>query len=134
MLRPRFSPNRQITVRYNLTESHDFILPATEGSGKTAVLDFRNNATEATIPIAINNDLIDERDGTVTLTLIPDNADPVTYLRSTTLSEYTASVTVFDDDDLPEITIAADSGEVAEGVAGGKAKFKLIRDWINPNH
>ena len=121
----KFSPNRQITVRYNLTESHDFILPATEGSGKTAVLDFRNNATEATIPISINNDLIDERDGTVTLTLIPDNADPVTYLRSTTLSEYTASVTVFDDDDLPEITIVADSGEVAEGVAGGKAKFKL---------
>ena len=115
--------NKQITVRYNLTETHDFIDNTLEGSGKTSNLNFPN-ANEVTLPIAINDDLVNEHDGTVTLTLIPDTT-PVKYYLSSNSSDNTATITIFDDDDKPTITIAADSGEVAESVAGGKAKFKL---------
>ena len=50
----KISPNKFVTVRYDLSESQDFIL--NEGPNKSKILDFTNNKTRATIPIRLNND------------------------------------------------------------------------------
>ena len=114
------SPNDNVLVRYDLAESHSFI--ANEGTGKTSLLDFSNGATEATLPIAITNDDEIERAGTITITLTADTADPITYTLATSPNN-TASVNAIDDDSLPIVSIAVDSGEVIEN--NGTAQFML---------
>ena len=71
------SPNENVTVRYDLTESGDFI--DSEGTSKIQTLGFSNNVTEATLSIAIENDEEEEDNGTITVTLTPDTSDPLTY-------------------------------------------------------
>ncbi len=117
------SPNDTITVYYNLTESGNFI--DIEGNNKTINLDFTNGSTDDTLSIPIINDTESESEGTITVTLIPDKADPISYFVAVN-SE--ARVRVTDDDApttgiLPTINIAADSGIVAEN--DGPAKFIL---------
>ncbi len=119
----RESPNALITVYYNLTESGDFI--DIEGNDKQVMLDFSNGVTQTTLSIPIVNDLIQESEGTITVTLIADKANPIIYFVPPN-SE--ASVRVIDDDTptstiLPTISILANSGEVAE--SAGSAKFIL---------
>ena len=53
--------------------------------------------------------------------MIADTADPITYTLAA--QDNSATVTVLDDESLPVITIAADSGELSESVA--TASFKL---------
>ena len=105
------SPNRSVTVRYDLTESHNFI--DSEGTGKFEILDYNNNDTEATISLAIINDQDEEPNGTITVTLTPDTADPITYTLPAS-STNSAEVIVYDEDSPPTIAIAADSGQVVE--------------------
>ena len=113
------SPNDYITIRYDLAESHDFI--SNEGTGKLTRIDFRNNAKEATLSIPITNDTKVEENGTITVTLTADNANPITYNVATS-PDNEAEISV-SDDDIPEILISADSGDVVENA--GPAKFML---------
>ena len=58
-----------------------------------------------------------EDNGTITVTLIADNSNPVKYLVAPTPNN-TAQVNVYDDDSPPTIMIGADSGNVVEGDEG----------------
>ena len=120
------SPNENVEIRYDLTESHSFI--ANEGTNKTGMLDFTNGATEATLPIAITNDTDLERNGSITVTLSADTADPITYTLAAAPND-SASISVFDDDSLPIISINADSGEVIENE--GPAQFMLTATGLS---
>ena len=71
------SPNKNLAVGYNLVESGDFIDNA--GPGKSQTLDFTNEAKTATLSIAIINDNEDGEDGSITVTLLKDSANPITY-------------------------------------------------------
>ena len=114
------SPDATRTVRYELAESQNFI--ENEGTDKTASLDFSSRAKEATLSIPITNDTDIEDDGTITVTLTADNANPVSYMLPTSPIP-TATLNVYDDDSPPTIWIAADSGGVAE--SDESANFKL---------
>ena len=70
-----------------------------------------------------------EDDGTITVTLTPDNADTLTYTLASA-PNHTAVVNVVDDD-LPVIEIDADSGEVAE--SNLTAPFKLSATGLTAN-
>ena len=122
----KVSPNSYITVRYDLTESANFI--HNEGIGKTQSLDFTNNATEATISIRIVNDNQSENDGTITVTLTDDTANPITYTLAAAPAN-TASVNIIDDESLPVVMIEADSGDVAENI--GTANFNLTATGLS---
>ena len=71
------SPNKNLAVGYDLVESGDFIDNA--GPGKSQTLDFTNEAKTATLSIAIINDNEDGEDGSITVTLLKDSANPITY-------------------------------------------------------
>ena len=116
----RVSPNDYVTIRYNSEESQNFV--NFEGSGKTERLDFRNNATEVTLPIDIVNDDTYEDNGTITVTLTADTADTIKYTVAPSPNN-SATVNVYDDDSLPTISIKANSGEVAE--SDRMARFEL---------
>ena len=114
------SPNKEITVRYNLAETSDFI--AEEGIGKKATLDFTNGSTSDTLAIAIVPDNVAETNGTITLTLVDDTANPRTY-KVAAAPANTKAISVKDDDALPFISIAAENGGVAENA--GPATFEI---------
>ena len=116
------SPDDMITVRYNVTETADFVATANKGTDKPASLDFSNGAKVATLSIPIENDSQKEDNGTITVTLIADTASPITYLLAPA-ADNEAVVTISDDDSLPVIEIMADSGDVEEN--SNQAKFKL---------
>ena len=120
------SPNRSVTIQYDLAESHDFI--ANEGTGKSADLDFSNGATEATLSIPITNDSNTETNGTITVTLIADTANPATYYVASS-PDHTAEVRVIDDDSLPVVEITATNGAVAEST--GTANFELTATGLS---
>ena len=85
-----------------------------KGSNLTKILDFRNSAKEATLLVSIIDDDVEESDGTVTLTLLASDAPTIAYTVATS-PDNTAEVSVYDEDSPPIVTIAADSGEFAEG-------------------
>ena len=114
------SPNNTITVHYNLAESGNFI--DNEGDDKMASINFTSNATEAMLPISIENDSVPEDNGTITVTLIADKATEIKYTVAPSPNN-SAEVTIYDDDSPPTIMIAADNGDVAE--SNGNAGFKL---------
>ena len=105
------SPDDMITVRYNVTETEDFVATANKGTNKPASLDFSNGAKEATLAIPIINDTQKEDNGTITVTLIADTASPITYLLAPA-TDNEAVVAISDDDSLPVIEVMADSGDV----------------------
>ena len=104
-----------------LVDSSDFVGINEKGTGKEKVLDFSGGITEVMVPIDIINDTNNEANGTITITLIADTADSISYTVAPSPNN-SAVVNVVDDDSLPIITIAADSGEVTEG---NSAEFKL---------
>ena len=114
------SPNKNVMVRYNLTESSNFI--EIEGTDKTAELNFTNQAKEDSITIAISSDTETESNGTITVTLTADTADPIKYTVAPA-PDNSAEINVIDDDSLPVILISADSGNAAENI--GTASFNL---------
>ena len=120
----KVSPNKPIDVQYEIAESQNFI--DVEGPGKTARLDFSNGVKTATIPIQIINDNTIENDGTVIATLTADTVGSIDYLVAGTPFN-SATVTVYDDDSPPTISIDARNGEVFEqnGTTAGIARFNL---------
>ena len=114
------SPDDHVTVWYNLTESQNFL--DNEGDALTQSLDFTNEATEATLAVPLVSDDTAEDNGTVTITLIADRANEISYFAADSPNN-TAAVIVYDDDSPPTIMIDADSGDVAENI--GMAEFNL---------
>ena len=113
------SPNQVVDMRYDLTETGNFI--NIEGTDKFVQLDFSNNAKEDIISVPINNDMVAESNGSITLTLKPDTANP-TKFTIPLAPDNSATVNVIDDD-IPIISIAADNGTIEENV--GAAQFNL---------
>ena len=113
----RISPNRLITMNYNLTETgssnSDFIATVHEGNGKQALLDFRSNRTLATLPIPLNNDEVEESSSVVTVTLIAESGDTTTYTVAASPNNQ-ATATILDDDTPLEVSIL--SGATTTGV------------------
>ena len=118
----KVSPDDQVMVTYTLAESHDFI--STEGTDVTENLDFRNDATEATLPIDITSDDIVESDGTITVTLTPDTRSQIEYTVAPA-PDNTATINVTDDDSLPILAIKADNGDVSESIGFASFEFTL---------
>ncbi len=109
-----------LTVGVTVSETGDVLAAADEGQKSVM---FVAGAATATLSLATDDDMADEADSVVTVTVNADTADPANYEPGTTA---TASVTVTDDD-LPAITVAADAASVTEGTA---AAFTLTRAGI----
>ena len=105
------SPNRSVVVYADLVETGDFI--AVEGINRSYTLDFTAGKKEATVSIPIINNSYPESDGTITLTLKPDSANPPTYMVAADPNN-SAVVNVKDDESLPVVSIMADSGGIGE--------------------
>ena len=119
----KVSPNKNVNVRYDLTESGDFI--ENEDLGKSETLDFSNEAKTANISISVNNDNMTEDDGTIMLKLIADNANPITYTVAPSPNN-TAVVSVIDGGTYvgePIISISAASTQPI--MEGSPAEFTI---------
>ena len=112
------SPNDKIEVRYNLVENGDVIDKENPifnpGEGKSVELDFSNRVTEATLSIPIANDIDDERNTTITVTLVDESAGPVNYTVAPSPNN-SAAVEVIDDDGPPQINISTSTPSIEEG-------------------
>ena len=122
------SPNRMITVNYELTKTGDFIDENYIGDDKSVELDFSGGVKKATIPIPIISDTKTETNGSITITLRPDDLDPFTYTVRPSPDD-SATLNIIDDDTLPVVAIEADSGGVAEDM--GPANFKLTATGLS---
>ena len=110
----KVSPNKPVTIYYDLAESGDVINDEiSAGRGITAELDFTGK-TEAILPISIESDNLDEENGFITVTLVKDDASPITYTVAPSPDE-SAEVEVIDDDGLPQITISTSTPTIEEG-------------------
>ena len=112
----KVSPNRSITIYYNLAVFGDVIDNNTisTGTGKSAEFDFSRGNTEVTLSIPIVSDNLDEANGTITVTLVEDDASPITYTVPSSPKD-TAEVEVIDDDGLPQIKISTSTPSIKEG-------------------
>ena len=111
------SPNRNITIKYDLSESHNFIKSDfinNGGKNMMANLDFTEGATEATLSIPIDNDSTDESNGTIKVTLQPDNAESFSYTLSTNQQNFD-EIQVIDDDGSPHVSITTNAINITEG-------------------
>ena len=107
-------------LRYESAESSDFL--DNEGADKTKQLNFTNGATEATLSIDIDPDDIAEDNGTISVTLSPDNMASIKYTVAPAPND-SATITIYDDDSPPTISMTAENGEIAENA--GPAQFML---------
>ena len=117
LISAKFSPHRELEVRYNLSESQDFI--SLDGNGQ-ALLDLTNGKTEARISIPIDND--SEADGTLTLTLRTDNSNPITYTPAISPNN-AATVNIEAEEALPLITITGPTIPIIE--SAGMVNFVI---------
>ena len=125
------SADADITVEYFIDNGvgHDFI----SGSSQRVsdLLEFRIPSGganyEATIVVNLDDDDLDEPDGTISVTLNPDITAPFTYLVNRNANKATASIT--DDDDAPKLTIADASG--AEGSSGTNGVVQFLPTLAN---
>ena len=104
---------REVTVEYATSDG-----TATSGSDYTSAsgtLTFAAGDTSKTVEVSVTNDSVDEADETFTVTL--------SSATNASISDATAVGTITDDDAAPGLSIGDVS--VAEGVAGGKAKFTV---------
>ena len=80
------------------------------------------------VPYSTNADIVDEANGTITVSVLDDNSDIIAYLVDTDANRADrATVSVIDNDDnsLPSITIEADQTTINEGDV---ASFTLTSD------
>ena len=74
-----------------------------KGKNMMANLDFTEGATESTLSIPIDNDSTDESNGTIRVTLKPDNAETFSYTLSTNQQNF-GEIQVIDDDGSPHVS------------------------------
>ncbi len=115
-------PNRTISVKYNITETKDFVTSANETPGQIAVLIFQPGSKTATLSIPIESDNRQEDFGTITVTLIAESPSIVSYSVAAS-PDNEAMVSVYDDESPPIVSIIADNGTIAE--YAGPAQFML---------
>ena len=117
---------KTVDVGYSISESHAYLSTSVTTTGTVSLMG--DEPTEI-IAVAIENDSIDEANGTVTLTLNEDtNAEP-TYTIGNSLADRTSDANVTDDD-IPTISIAThpDSLPSVTENPGAVAKFVVSSD------
>ena len=120
LISAKASANKMVTIRFGLGKRGNFFEDAE--TTKTMMLDFSNGAKTATLRIPIvDNDNI-EANGEIRAAFINDNSNPWTYYIAPS-PDNIATIAIVDDDSLPEISIVAVNGEVAENA--GSAKFMV---------
>ena len=108
----------EVTVKINVSQTGN-VIADTLGDTTTTVVAF---ATEEIIDIATEDDVIDEADGSITVTLLTDDNTTATYEISPDTTKQSAEVTVTDDDSIPEYSIAPVTSSVVEA---NPAQFRL---------
>ena len=115
------SPNKSISIYYTLEERDqsgdgDFIASGDEGSGKFQSIDFSGGSKTSHLVIEIDSDNDSEGSSMVTVTLEsqPGNLADASYNLASPNSPI--SVTVFDDDSLPILSISDVVNPIAESV------------------
>ena len=120
------SPNRNLTLYYTTSQPEtgagNFL--TNEGADSQS-LNFTNNKTSVSLLIPIATDNIAELDGSITVTLAPDQADPITYTTTNSPQNF-ASVQVIDDDSIPILSILPPAGPTPE--SNGNVTFTVIAD------
>ena len=112
-------PNVPLSIPYTVTESHAFLASTNTLSGNATL-----NSTTASVslPFTIEDDDVNEADGTITFTITADTADPPTYAVQTP-----SLVVDVNDDDVPALSIAVhteSTPNVTES-PGAVAKFTI---------
>ena len=88
-----------LNVGYNISESGAFLQ-----STQVVPVTLNSQTISSTIELAIENDNVDEMDGTVTLKLLEDTNTNKTYIIPATLIQQSATASVIDDD-IPAVSI-----------------------------
>ena len=78
---------------------------------------------EVIFDIATENDNVDERDGFIKATLLPDSSHSASYTLSHIVEDVTATITIIDDDSMPTLSINAVQAAI---LASSTAQFKLV--------
>ena len=112
-------PSAPVSIPYTVTESHAFLATTNTLTGTvmlTSTTTFKN------LPFTFHNDTADEADGTVTLAITADTANPQTY--AVQVQSATANIK---DEDVPEISIAnhTDSSNGVLEDRNAKVKFTI---------
>ena len=112
-----------VTVGYTISESHKFIETPYTANG-TVVLDPENQSRD--VDITIDSDLVDEVDGTITVTLQSDSSGSNTYYIPEMVANQKATVNV-KDDDVPTMSVAVhdNSKPYVIETDGGMVRFTI---------
>ena len=120
--------NSTITVRYNISQTGDVLW----GAAGNSVTTLSGYPRERVVQVLINDDLITETDGIITLTLLEDDNSNATYSITSDVSKQSAQVIVIDDDasqGLPIVNLSTSTPSVSEG---DDAKITFILDRAAP--
>ena len=112
----RVSPDDNVKIYYDLVETGSVLKNndiLNTGTRKTVELDFTNEKTEETLSIEIDNDDNDEKNSTITVTLIKDTA-PISYTVASSPNN-SAEIEVIDDDYTPQIKLSTSTPNIEEG-------------------
>ena len=107
-----------ISVNVNVSQTGNVLAGA---SGELTVI-IPASATEHVLYIATEDDVVDESDGSITVTLLADDNATATYTISTNVNNQSAEVEVTDDDALPVYSITSVADSVVES---NSAQFRL---------
>ena len=112
-----------VTVGYTISESHKFIETPYTANG-TVVLDPENQSRD--VDVTIDSDLVDEVDGTITVTLQSDSSGSNTYYIPEMAANQKATVNVMDDD-VPTMSVAVhdNSKPYVIETDGGMVRFTI---------
>ena len=97
-------------IRYTVTDS-SFFIDARDRGAHTILLPA--NMTSVLKPIAINENNMYQGDGSIVITIENDDKTTATYTRSAT--QFTETISITDDDPVPEIQVSAPTTTVNEG-------------------
>ena len=97
-------------IRYTVTDS-SFLIDARDRGAHTITMPA--NQTSVLKPISINENNIFQGDGSIVITVDNDDKTTATYTRSST--QYTETVSITDDDAVPQIQVSTPTTTVNEG-------------------
>ena len=108
-----------LNIRIQLSQTHN-VLGIQPGD---IIITMKKGHDEVIFDIATENDNVDESDGYITATLLPDSSQPATYTLSHIAEEITATITIMDDDSMPTLSVNAVQTEI---MASNTAQFTVI--------
>ena len=118
MLTSPTASSSPLTIRIRIAQTGNVL----DGSAGDTTTSISAGVREKIIDISTEEDLVDEPDGVITMTLLTDNNQPATYVLNSDSSRISASISVNDNDALPEFSIVAVATPVVET---GPAQFRL---------